>query len=117
MTEVTEIQRLVAEAALAKMVSKGYFDICTIDAICKAWNQQPNAEAYALLRPLHCVEYNTMPAALRQQLPALINQALGDGVNMQAMFDDSLAGKIVVVEPDVRTAPGGFRKLLQLVKP
>jgi hypothetical protein len=73
---MTQLQQMATEAALAKMVSSSHFDICTIDSICKMMNLVPDRETYALLRTLHCVNYDQMRPELLAALPDLIAKVL-----------------------------------------
>ena len=66
-----------AITALNNMMSKPYFDICVIDAVAKLFGGHPLDEAYAILRPLHCVDWNKMPAELVAAIPGLIQECLG----------------------------------------
>lgn len=71
-----DIKLLAAEAALRKMVEGDYFDICTIDRMVEMLGIKPDAEAYSILRTLHCVHYNKMGAELLSALPELIHKVL-----------------------------------------
>lgn len=71
-----EIKMMAAEAALRKMVSGNYFDICTIDNIIKMLELIPDRTVYSVLKSQHCVHYNQMPDRLLKQLPELIAAVL-----------------------------------------
>lgn len=71
-----ETRALVAITALNNMFESGHFSICTIDSVAKVLGVIPDAEAYETLRPLHCVDWQKMPKALRDRVPGLIQQAL-----------------------------------------
>lgn len=72
-----ELKVLVATTALKDMIRKGYFSICTIDAINKVTGNHPRSEDYAMLHALHCVHFADMPPELQRGLPLLIQRALG----------------------------------------
>lgn len=71
-----DIKMMAAEAALRKMVSDQYFDICVVDSIVKMMGLVPNRDVYSVLKTLHCVHYNRMPDRLLKQLPELISAVL-----------------------------------------
>lgn len=71
-----DTKALVAITALNKMFESGHFSICTIDSVAQMLGVIPDAEAYETLRPLHCVEWQKMPKALRDRVPGLIQQTL-----------------------------------------
>lgn len=73
---MSELKLMATQAALVKMLSGSYFDICTIDNITKMMGIKPNRDAYDVLRTLHCVHYNQMPEKLLEQLPDLIHAVL-----------------------------------------
>lgn len=79
MTMDDDTKALVAITALNKMFESGSFSICTIDNVAKMLGVIPDAEAYETLRPLHCVDWQKMPKALRDRVPGLIQQALMGG--------------------------------------
>ena len=66
-----------ALTALNHMMRGGHFNICTIDSVAKLLNRHPDAIAYSILRPLHCVNWNEMPTELRNEIPQLIQRCLG----------------------------------------
>lgn len=69
---------MVALTALNSMMDKGYMDICCVDSVGALMGVKPSAhESYALLRPLHCVHFDKMPAALREAIPSLVQDCLG----------------------------------------
>ena len=71
-----EIKQLAAVAALNKMMTSGHFSICTIRSIAEMFGIVPEAEAMAILNPLHCVDFAKMPRDLLASIPMLIQQAL-----------------------------------------
>lgn len=74
---MNDLKQLAALTALNEMMSKHYFDICTIDSIATMLEINPRGEAYQVLRTLHCVHWNKMPQELRDAVPDLIKQCLG----------------------------------------
>lgn len=76
MSHVTELEVELIRTALRKMKTKGYFDICTIDAILKITGGIPNSRDYDQLRLLHCVHYSDMSPKLAQSLPAMIKKVI-----------------------------------------
>lgn len=76
MTDATALKLLATQAAIEKMFSGSYFDICTIDNVVKMMGLKPDREAYQILRTLHCVHYNQMPRELIEELPMLIHRVL-----------------------------------------
>lgn len=72
MTDTTDLTRLAAGAAIAKMFRDGYLSICTIDEVIKTFNVTPEKEAHQILRLLHCVNFRDMPAEVRKNIPDLL---------------------------------------------
>lgn len=87
---MSDLKLLAAQAALTKMLSESHFSICTIDSIVKMNDLKPDREAMAILKTLHCVDYNQMPHELLGALPDLIARVL-----QSPNFD---ASKINIVE-------------------
>ena len=58
------------------MLSKGYFDICTIDSVAKVLDVNPHCEEYDILRTLHCVHYDKMSRMVWDSIPELIMACL-----------------------------------------
>lgn len=73
---MTDLRVLSAKAALNKMFSGHYFDICTVDKVIKMFEVVPDPEVMKVLNTLHCVHYNTMDRELYRALPSLVQQAL-----------------------------------------
>lgn len=76
LAELPETRRLVVTAALEKLLTQKYFDVCTIDVVLKIMDNGKNKAAYDLLHALHCIHYDQMPADLRNTIPHLINECL-----------------------------------------
>lgn len=106
---MSDLKQLSALTALNHMFAKGWLDICTIDSVAKLLGIDPKGEAYDILRPLHCIHFNTMPAALREQIPELIKACLG----VQPVFQFSakeLAGQVAEIgEPKAAPKKGLLR--------
>lgn len=73
---MNDLKQLAAITALNAMMDKGWLDICTIDQVANMMGVNPKGGAYSILRPLHCVHFDKMPAELRKELPNLIRQCL-----------------------------------------
>ena len=67
---------ILAELSLRKMLSKGYFDICTIDAILKLGEIPRGGRDYDRLRTLHCIHYAEMSEEVRSLMVNLIGRVL-----------------------------------------
>lgn len=76
LAEMPETRRLVVTAALDKVLTQKYFDVCTIDTILKIMGTRKNCAAYDLLHALHCMHYDQMQPELRNSIPQLINECL-----------------------------------------
>lgn len=76
MTDI-QLAQLSVLTSLNKMMKGVYFDICALDAAVKALSVVPDAAAYAILRPLHCVHWSEMPPELRSAVPGLIERCIG----------------------------------------
>lgn len=76
LSELPETRRMVVTAALDKVLTQKYFDVCTIDTILKIMGTRKNCAAYDLLHALHCMHYDQMQPALRDSIPQLINECL-----------------------------------------
>lgn len=102
---MADLKQQIAITSLNSMMSKGYFDICTIDTVGKLMEVNPKGEAYTMLHPLHCVHFDKMPPDVREAIPSLIQECLGVG----PVF------KFKTLEPEViEVAPAkrGFLRLL-----
>ncbi|WP_440466932.1 hypothetical protein ACKI1H_27280 [Pseudomonas sp. YH-1] len=71
-----DVKILAAEAALRKMLQGGHFDICCIKNVADMLEIIPDRETMNILKTLHCVDYNQMPAGLLAELPTLIHRVL-----------------------------------------
>ena len=100
-----ETKAMVAITALNKMFESGSFSICTIDDVAKMLGIIPDADAYETLRPLHCVNWQKMPKALRDRVPGLIQQALMGDERFRfelAARDQSRALQVIDGSPHTR---------------
>lgn len=64
----------IALTAAAKMLKSNYFDICTVDNVCKLIGARANGAAYDMLRTLHCIHYCDMPRDVQAGIPALMRE-------------------------------------------
>jgi hypothetical protein len=71
-----QLSHLSVLPALNKMMTSGHFSICTVDEAVKTLGTVPDAQAYRILRPLHCVNWSDMPAELRDAVPRLIERCV-----------------------------------------
>jgi len=71
-----QLTHLSVRTAINKMMQGGHFSICTLDDAVKALGTVPEAAAYRILRPLHCVSWMDMPRELRDAVPKLIERCL-----------------------------------------
>lgn len=76
LASLPETKQLVAQAALNHLFEQKYFSVSTLDKLCDLGGFSRKSAAYLALAPLHCVDYDLMPRALRQQLPHLVNECL-----------------------------------------
>jgi len=72
----TDLKKQVAITSLNAMMRQNHFSICTIDTLATMLEVKPEREAYNILRPLHCIDYNQMPPELFAQIPTLIMRCL-----------------------------------------
>lgn len=72
----TDLKELAAVTALNAMMAKGWMDICTIRSVAEMLGRDPRGDAFGILHSLHCIHFDKMPPALRDAIPALIEQCL-----------------------------------------
>ena len=72
-----DLKELSALTALNEMMAKGWFSISTIDAVAELLGVNPKGDAYRILYPLYCVDFDKMPEELRSAIPGLIQECLG----------------------------------------
>lgn len=73
----TKLAHLSALTSLNAMMRGGYFSITTVDSVAKMLGSVVDTRAYNILRPLHCVDWGSIPPELRQEIPALIERCIG----------------------------------------
>lgn len=69
MSQLTTLERLAIKAALDKLASQRYFDICTVDNILKVCGLPQGGRTYRALHLLHCVDYGDMAPELLASIP------------------------------------------------
>lgn len=75
-SQMPEVKRMVVLAATQKLFTKSYFSISDLRNIAEVVGVPTNGGAWAMLQPLHCVDYNDMPPMLREAIPHLVNECL-----------------------------------------
>lgn len=78
MEDMKNLQNMAAATALNKMMRDSHFSICTIDNVAKMMGVKPTGESYRILSSIHCVDFCDMPRELRQAIPQLVADVLGD---------------------------------------
>ena len=78
-----DLKMSIALTAVAKMLKSRYFDVCTVDKVCKLIGANANGAAYDMLHTLHCIDYADMPQQVREGIPALMRE-----VFTQVKIDD-----------------------------
>jgi hypothetical protein len=71
-----QLSHLAVLTALNNMMRGPHFSISTVDTAIKTLATVPDARAYAILRPLHCVDWSAMPPELRDAVPQLIERCI-----------------------------------------
>lgn len=78
MNELTDFQKATCAAGLKNMlITKNYFDICTLDSIAKTMGVKLGGPDYSALRNLHCMDWAEMGGELRDQVQAKCFELLG----------------------------------------
>ena len=98
MSNLENLKQASALTALNEMMNKSYFCISTIDKVATLLGVDPKGEAYNILSPLHCIDFDKMPAELRDAIPGLIEKCLGVAPVYQ--FSTLERGRIVEVNPE-----------------
>ena len=70
------------------MLKSNYFDVCTVDSVCKLIGAKSSGAAYDMLRTLHCVHYSEMPQEVREGIPALMREVF----SQPKIEDDAIQG-------------------------
>jgi hypothetical protein len=108
-----DLKQLSALTSLNHMMRGGHFSICTIDSVAELLGiEVRGSEAYKVLRPLHCIDWNKMPPALKDAVPGLINECLGIAPAFQ--FTNVQQGQIVDLTPGATPAKRSVLQLLGL---
>ncbi len=71
-----ETKQLVVQAAISRLFTERFFDICALRELVELTGAQRSSEAYRLLNTLHCVKWENMDPALRDKVPLLVREAL-----------------------------------------
>ncbi len=87
-SQSVDLKMSIALTAVAKMLKSDYFNICTVDSVCKLIGARSNGAAYDMLYPLHCVHYSDMPQAVREGIPALMREVFSQA----KIEDDAIQG-------------------------
>lgn len=82
-----ELKLLAVSTSLKKMFAGSHFSICTLDEAIKTLGCIADADAYRILRALHCVDWKDMPTALRNEVPALVSRCLATQWPPPGIFD------------------------------
>lgn len=91
-----DLKELSALTALNNMMQGGHFNICCVDSVGKLLGVKPDDhESYAILRPLHCVDFAKMPQPLRDAIPSLVQDCLG--VSPTYQFKSIKPGDVIEV--------------------
>lgn len=78
-TPTTDFQAAAASAALVRMFTEKYFNICKLDAIAATIGRKQHLAGrdYEALRALHCMDWADMGTDLAHQTRAVCCQILG----------------------------------------
>lgn len=75
-SQVPEVKQLVVLAATKKLFTKSFFSISDLREIAELIDAPTKGGAWAMLQPLHCIDYAAMPPMLREAIPHLVNECL-----------------------------------------
>lgn len=113
------LERLQIDAAVTamnKMLKGSHFSICTVDNVAKMLGIHCRKDSYDILRNLHCVDFTDMTREMRQAVPALIADTLGEPPAFQFNQPSNAIVTVINVEivdvefTEVKEAPKtGFR--------
>jgi hypothetical protein len=78
----------IALTVVAKMLKSNYFDVCTVDKVCKLIGANASGAAYDMLHALHCVHYSDMPPQVKEGIPALMREVF----SQVKIDDDAIQG-------------------------
>lgn len=90
-----------AEVGLNKMFKERHFSICAVDEACKALGAELSPEAYAILRPLHCVDWDQIPDSLKAEIPQLIKHSLQRSMVIRSMVQDMILGDYIEKDSNI----------------
>ena len=91
-SQVPQVMQLVVLTATKKLFNKSYFDISLLREIAELIDAPTKGGAWAVLRPLHCVDYADMPPMLREAIPHLVNECLTARERMATDISTALKG-------------------------
>lgn len=92
---------MAAEVALNKMFTDERFSICTVREACEALGAKLTPEAEAILHPLHCVNWDQIPAGLKAEIPHLIKESIQRSTVVRSMVQDMILGDFLEKEPQI----------------
>ena len=96
-----ELRVMAAEVALNQMFSGKHFDICAVRGACEALGATLTPDADAILRPLHCVNWDQIPPGLKAEIPNLLKESFQRSQTVRGMVQDIILGDFAEKEPEV----------------
>jgi len=96
-----QLRVMAAEVALNKMFSGRHFDICAVREACEVMGATLTPDAEAILRPLHCVNWDQIPPAIKDEIPHLLKESFQRSQIVRGMVQDIILGDFVEKEPEV----------------
>lgn len=101
--EINTWRQRVLEAALHKLFTNDYFNICDIDNLCKTLNVPTGGSTYNELRLLHCICYRDMHQDIIAELPNKVMTILQSPLD----FNADLAARLLTekCQPKVQAPP------------
>ncbi len=85
-SEIPELKQMVVLTAMERLFDEKHFSICAVRNIAKVIGAPACGPAWDMLEALHCIQYATMPAELRESIPHLVNECLK---TKQAMIENT----------------------------
>lgn len=104
-----QLSHLAVLSALNKMMRSTHFNICTVDAAVQALHTVPDARAYSILRPLHCVNWSDMAPELYAAVPQLIERCINVPAHQFQLTLTTPEGQLRVQAGTLRLLAGGGR--------
>lgn len=95
-------KRTVALTTLNNMMRKSFFSICAVRDAAELLGARTDGEAFRVLHALHCTDWGLMPAEVRNAVPGLIQEALGD---VAPRFYDVAPPVLLTIDVHAVTAP------------